>query len=701
MSRITSKLPQLREDLRLHESAAHTDGSPCWTIQDPITNHFYLIGWMEFELLSRWGMGRKDQIIRSTNSETPLDVSEQEFDSLLEFLQKAKLTANKGFEATQALIDESKARAQPLWKQVLHTYLFFRIPIWHPERFLQKLYEAVGWIYSKWTIYALGACAILAFYLTIQQVDVFAASFVDTLTIDGIAGYLVALIFTKSLHEIGHALTSTHFGARVAHMGVAFVVMWPMLYTDTGETWRLKRPKHRLAIASAGVVTELAIAILALLAWNLTPEGAVKNGLFFLATAAWLITLAINVSPFLRFDGYYILSDVLDIPNLHQRAGDTAKTWLRSKLLGWEADYAEHLSSRRRTFFVVFALLSWIYRLVVFLGIAVAVYFLFFKAIGIFLAVVEVWWFVLKPVFKELAVWRDGWSKTRAGRKVLLFLLLSSLAAVILVPWKGSVNSTAVLKPEQVTTLYAPRAGRIQTMVATDEDVAGEQILFLLEDPALAWDIELAKSDKSAIEEQLKSLLGIQGGEARRASLLNSWNQADAKERAVKDLMESLVVRAPWDGKLVDVDPNLAPGIWVNPEQPLARVISPNSWIVEAFVHQSEIALIAAGAGAKFYPASEPSISLNGRVLDISSQRTVTLPNRALSARFGGEIVVEADEEGLSPQETLYKLKIALDLSPEQHHLGVGNLIVTSQAQSLANQFFNTVASVLIRELSF
>jgi putative peptide zinc metalloprotease protein len=694
-------VPALREDLRLHSAAPYDDGSPCWTIQDPITNQFYQIGWLEFELLSRWGLGKKDTILEKTNQETPLNASSEELEGLLEFLTKSKLVVQRGYEATSALIEESKNRKLPLWKQLLHNYLFFRVPIFHPDRFLAATYPYVKGLFSQTALWFLLISAFAAFYFTVQQFDLFAATFVDTLTLEGIAGYLVALIITKSLHELGHAYTATHFGTRVSHMGVAFVVMWPMLYTDTGETWRLKRSKHRLGIASAGVATELSIAVFALLAWNLTPDGPLRNGLFFLATTAWVISLLINVSPFLRFDGYYILSDTLNIPNLHQRAGDAAKTWLRRSLLGWDVEYPEVTSARRRKFYIGFAIATWIYRVIVFIGIAVAVYYFFFKALGIFLGIVEIWWFVLRPVFKEFGVWKEGWSGTKLNRKLLLISLFTAFVALMVIPWKSTTTAPAILESENTSSIYATGSGVVRSLPTEGRLYEKGDVLFEIQDSNLNWSVAISRSQKIAIEEQLKSLVGINGGESERAGLLEQWKKIDAQEKQVLAQIDKLTVVASMSGRITDLDLKLAEGVVVNDQAPLATLVASNQTIVEAFVQQDEVALIKEGNAVKFYTAKNPTESLEGKVISINQQRTTNLPSVALSAAFGGEVLVEADQEGLTPASTLYGVKIKLDQLPEQHSVGVGSAVINTQSRSLIERLFNAVASVFIREMSF
>lgn len=147
----------------------------------------------------------------------------------------------------------------------------------------------IGWLeFEPATLALIGIAGLIGLALAARQWDAFTASLAAAFTPAGVFGFLCALAIAKSLHELGHAYVATRAGVRVAHMGVAFVVMWPMLYTDTGETWKLADARTRFAIASAGLVTELAIAALATLGWSLTADGALRDALFFLATTSWL-----------------------------------------------------------------------------------------------------------------------------------------------------------------------------------------------------------------------------------------------------------------------------------------------------------------------------------------------------------------------------------------------------------------------------
>ena len=162
--------------------------------------------------------------------------------------------------------------------------------------------------------------------------------------------------------------------------------------------------------------------------------------MFFLATTSWVMTVLINASPFMRFDGYFIASDVLDLPNLHERSGALAKTWMRRTLLGFEDKWPEAFGDHKRRVLIGFALFTWLYRLVVIAGIAITVYFYFFKLLGIALMLVEVVWFIGKPVMRELEVWNKRRAEIHPSRKRWLAIGLLAGLALLLFPFSSNVS---------------------------------------------------------------------------------------------------------------------------------------------------------------------------------------------------------------------------------------------------------------------
>jgi putative peptide zinc metalloprotease protein len=261
-----------------------------------------------------------------------LEVDLSDLEHTLKFLTEQQLLRVDSAEGVQKMAERKQAAQSSWWQWLIHHYLFFRYPLVRPDRWLERTLGIAEVFFSKpfrWI--TLGALA-LGMSQLVQQWDVFHAYLLDTFTLQGLASYGVALIVVKVLHELGHAYAVKRHGGRVPTMGVAFLVMWPMAYTDTNEAWKIPDRRKRLQISSAGIATEAMLAAWALLAWALLPDGALRSAMFFGASVSLGLTIALNASPFMRFDGYFIICDLLEMPNLHQRSFALARWRLREWL---------------------------------------------------------------------------------------------------------------------------------------------------------------------------------------------------------------------------------------------------------------------------------------------------------------------------------------------------------------------------------
>ncbi|UCF76982.1 MAG: hypothetical protein JSU71_06915, partial [Betaproteobacteria bacterium] len=454
-------LPALREDLRLEDASANRDGSPSWMIHDPARNRFFRIGWLEFELLARWDAGNADALVSRVRAETPLEPDADDVAALIRFLEHHQLLHAKSARDTARLATQRRMLRPSLWRYLLHNYLFFRIPLVRPQRFLEATLPYVSFLLRPLTLGLIALASLFGLVLAARQWDAFTATFGASLTLAGLLGYLGALAVAKSTHELAYAYVATRYGVRVAHMGVAFMVLWPLLYTDTAESWKLSNPRQRLAIAGAGIGAEFALAGLATLGWSIVADGALRNALFFLATTSWVITVGINASPFMRFDGYFLLSDLLDMQNLHERSGALARALLRRQLLGWNEPDPEYFPSRLRAFLIAFALVTWVVRLTIFIAIGLAVYYFFFKLAGIFLLAVELGWFVVRPVLAELKVWHARRAETTRRAKFGWLLLAVLMLIMLAVPWQDRVDGPGWACAAAQHVLFAPLPGQL------------------------------------------------------------------------------------------------------------------------------------------------------------------------------------------------------------------------------------------------
>jgi putative peptide zinc metalloprotease protein len=687
----------LRDDLRLSEAAPGPRGEPAWIIQDPVVNRFYRIGWFEFECLLRWGASPK-RICETVDAETPLHPDVSQVLDFCGFLDQNQLL-RPGPEGAARLAARGEGQAWLGWRWLLHHYLFFRIPLMRPQRHLERLAAALAWLFSPVTGWAVAGLGLLGLVLVAHQWDTFTADVVESFSVNGLLSFALALVLAKTLHELGHALVATRLGLRVGHMGIAFVVLWPMLYTDTGETWKLRSARQRLAVASAGIVTELGLAALATLGWALCDPGPLRNGLLYLATTSWMLSLALNASPFMRFDGYFILSDLLDFPNLHVRASAMARTAVRRGLLGLAEPWPEAFPPVQRRLLVAFAMVTWAYRVVLFLGIAVAVYFLFFKALGIVLFAVEIGWFILRPLWRELSHW---WARRGEVGGRVRWRLGAGLAAVLLilaVPWRATVGAPAVARATQQMRVFAPYPALL-TQVRGPGDVRAGETLATLDEPDIAARLLGNEGNIRSYEARLAGLMADPAGLAEQAATQGRLGAEQEAARAARSEVARLLLQAPFAGRWMDTDRDWAPGQWMRRQQAIGILVSPANWQVDAYVTQDDLQRISVGAEARFHPRGEPA-PVAGHVIGIGHTNIPQLPHAMLAARHGGPLATAAHGERLTPTPPLFHVLVQLDAAPPSLRESPGTVQISGARRSLLVEGARRTAAVFLRESGF
>jgi len=703
MQDVPLPLYPLREELTLHEAPPAENGAPTWSVQDPVRNVFFRLDWLAFEVVARWHLDDREAIARAVREETTLGCETADVDAVLKFLLDNELLQLAPEQGTAWYVDRQSRRQQGVGRWLLHHYLFFRIPLVRPDRWLATALPWVLPLYGRnfrlLTLLALGAGLIEV----ARQWESFRAMLVDTFSWQGLAAYALALVFVKTLHELGHAFTAKRYGCRVPTMGVAFLVLWPLAYTDVNDVWRLKRRDQRLAVGFAGIATELAIAAWSTLAWALLPDGVPRGMAFMLATTTWVMTLAINASPFLRFDGYFLLADWLDMPNLHARAFALGRWRLREALFAFGDRPPEHLSVPRQRGLILFAYATWLYRLVVFFGIAVLVYHFFIKALGIFLAIVELAWFIALPVWRELQViWqqRERVRRSPRGRRVAWALGIGLLVTAL--PLRFQIEAQGIARPALSFPLIAPVAARVISLPA--DQVAAGQPVVQLEAPDLALralqaeqKIRFAEWQLAAASVDPQAVLRVPVLRQELAAVL-----ADAKGVAAE--RARLAQAAPFAGRVAVLDPDGHSGDWLGRHAVIGHLIDPAEWVVETYLPSSDVERIAAGDTGRFFPETPGQAVLAAVVESVDRDASRILPEPMLAAPHGGVLLVRRQEGSLIPEQPLYKVRLKVSLTGmEASPAGErrGTVVIYGQAQNLLKPFLRNAATLLVREFSF
>lgn len=693
-------LPILREDLTLHPGPAATDGAPTWTLHDPVRNRFFRIDWPAFEMLVRWERRTDEAVAAAVGAETTLQITPPDVLELAEFLTANELIRAATQHDTGRMTRRAEARRGSWLTWLMHHYLFFRIPLVRPDRFLDATQQLVGWLGTRAFAGATAVALLLGLFLVHRQWDVFTATFIDMISWAGLASYLLALTGVKIVHELSHAYTAKRLGCRVPTMGLAFMVMWPLLYTDVNEAWKLQRRKDRLAVDSAGILAELAVAAWATLAWAFLPEGPARQVAFVLATTTWISSLAINLSPFMRFDGYFILMDAIEIPNLHQRAFAFGRWWLREILFGLKEPQPEPCSRKRAHALVAFAIGVWIYRLVLFLGIALLVYHFFIKAVGVVLFIVEIVWFIAMPVWSEIKAWRTRKAAILERRKWRWTAAATAVACLaLIIPWRTQINGPAVMRAAEVIEVFAPFPAQVRRVAVTEgQTAAAGQILFELATPDLTHRLEQVLARVEAQDYALQAA-GVDADFRQRAVVIReALAQAQAEETALRAEMARLTLVAAQAGIVADLPPDLTPGTWVSTRERLAILRKPNQAVIEGYLQEDDIERIAVGQSARFFPDAPGRAALSGRVTAIDRTAVSALSNPLVTSIAGGPLPARQAGETFVPEGAVYRVRVTLDAPVDAGQALRGSLAIDGEARSPLVRLVRSVAIVLVRE---
>ncbi len=421
-------LPPLRQDVQLLPGATDEDGSPGWLIYDPLRNSYFRIGLDAFNLLKIWEGGMELSTFLKQASAQGGDVDEETLSDMLHFLQLNQLLQVHDESGRNLLQQINQGNQQHWFKWLIHHYLFIKIPLWRPDHFLSRTLPWVEPLFDRRLLMIVRLLGIIGIFLVVRQWDLFTATFLHFFSWQGLALYGITLAVIKSAHELGHAYTARRRGCRVSSIGVAFLVLFPVLYTDTTDAYRLRSRHDRLSIVLAGMKTELHIALLATFLWSFLPDGPMRSVAFFVATTSWLTSLTVNITPFMRFDGYFALADWLGADNLQPRAFALGRWKLREWLFGLGEAPPEVLTPEREKIFILYAWMTWVYRLFLFLGIALLVYYFTFKVLGIVLFLVEIVWFIGLPISREMKEWWMRKGQLRFNRNS--WISLSGLAVI-------------------------------------------------------------------------------------------------------------------------------------------------------------------------------------------------------------------------------------------------------------------------------
>ncbi|MGC5702606.1 HlyD family efflux transporter periplasmic adaptor subunit [Pseudomonas sp. NFXW11] len=695
-------LPPLRQDLRL--LPAPSVGRPlaqagAWRIYDPLKHSFYAIDHQVLDMLGHWSLGTLGAMRSAVQQDTGARPEDAKVMALIQFLQQHDLCLPPSLQGHARLLQRRTSNRTSLARRLLHHYLFFKVPLAHPDAFLRRTLPWVTLLFQPafwWSIAALG---VVGLYLVSRQWDSFLHTFPGLFSVSGAIAFGLSLALVKTLHELGHGYTAVRLGSRVTSMGVALVLMTPILYTDTTDAWRLPN-RQRVLIDAAGMLVELLVAVLATLAWVFLPDSPWRSAAFALASTSWLLSLGVNLNPLMRFDGYYLFADLLGVPGLQQRAFAMARWWLREKLWDFGDEPPEPLDRRATLIFIGYAWATWVYRLFLFLGIALLVYHYFFKILGLFLFAVEIGWFIVNPIARELRIWLQR--RGDAGRRAYLSLaLIGAALAMLLVPLPYQVRVPAVLTAAQQTPVFAAYPARIDCLqVGYDQRVSAGQLLLTLDAPELDSQLQAARDRERLLVERLERRDADSQDLSQSLVLEPQLSLERDRIAGLQREQARLQIRAPVAGVVAQLASELSPGRWVDDKTQLLLIIEPQPLQARGYAYAEDLQRLSADASGHFEDEQHLLPDLKLRVSRIGAAANDTLENWILASTFGGEVASRPFEGQQRAEQSVFEVTAEVLQAPPVAPLSEvrGDMWLKAKPVSLASRVMRQVARVLLRE---
>ena len=715
-------LLRMRPDLsvRVHRYL----GRRYWVVKDPLAQKYYRFEEEEFALLEMLDGQSSLEGIRERFEQrfAPQKIALQELHQLIAMLHRSSLAISDAVGQGYELLKRGRIRKRRERWASLTNILCVRFKGVDPDRFLCWLDRRLGWLFSSTCFACFAVLAMAALLLVSVQFDVFRAklpAFHEFFATQNWLWLAITLAITKVLHEFGHGMACKRFGGECHEMGLMLLVLTPCLYCNVSDSWMLPNKLQRAAIGAAGMYVEIVLASVMTFVWWYTQPGMLNYLALNVMFVCSVSTLLFNANPLMRYDGYYILSDLIEIPNLRQKASTITHRKLGSWLLGLPESPDPFLPQRRQGLFALYSVAAAVYRWFVVLGILWFLYRVFepygLKAVGQVIAAVALYGLLVQPLWRLTKFFLvpgriDRVKKPRATVSAAMFG--GAVIGVFCLPLPHYVRCDLHVQPRQAASAYVEFPGRLrQIHVQVGDWVRAGHPLVSLQN--IDVDIELVRLS-SELDQQRTKL----GSLRQRAFDDETAALAIAEvEQSIVALEQQLMRRqqhaaglqilAPADG-FVLAPPRKPPGSpdsgqlpdWSgSPLEPqnlqamlnegalVCRVGDPSQLEAILAVDQGDVEFVHPGQPVDILLEPLPDQRLRSSLTQLSRMDMKVSPH-SLSSKAGGGLVTRTDAAGRErPTSTTYQASAPLDDATSQLFPGAtGQARIRTGSQTLAQR---------------
>lgn len=555
------------------------------------------------------------------------------------------------------LFERMKKRKAREWKARLIGIFYLRMKLWDPDSFLERTLPYVKPLLNK-------AGAALWLILTGLSLNVVVSNW-EQLS-DSSTGVLdpanlpllyLAFAFAKVVHEFGHGFAVKRLGGEVHATGITLLVFTPVPYVDATAAWAFRERWKRVWVGAAGMIAEIALAAIASFVWAATGPGLVNALAYNLMVVASVSTLLFNINPLLRFDGYYILSDLTDSPNLQPRATRMLKHLVERYPFGGRFSKSPARGKGEATWLSVFGVASWIYRVFITFTIIIFVADKYF-GLGLLSAIITVAGMFVWPVIQGIRylVAEPRIERVRSRAWWVTGGVLATLIVLLgVIPAPRHFRAPGILKAEDSGFVISRASGFVVASRSDAENVKAGEVIARLESPELELAIESQESELERVSAQQRRAMHEEP--AALATLAERRLVAEKRLQELRAEQAGLTIVARADGKWMAPDQLDMTGRWFPRGANFGELVPEGDWEFQAVISQDDADAVfdlASREGEIRFPGSA------GRVLKPSEIRVVPgkqelLPSAALGWSGGGHIEVSYDDEtGLRAAEPFF-----------------------------------------------
>lgn len=676
-SSVWPKIAQLRPAIRPHAEIyrQHFRGCLWYLIEDRASGRFFRFSPEAYSIIGLMdGHRTMAQIYAIAQDRLGAHLPAQdEIIQLLSQLHVAGVLTTDAMPDLEEIGDRARTSKRRKMMQSFRNPLGIRIPLFAIDGFITATMPLVrplfGWVgLILWMVLVMSGVVSAGIHwqdLTTDITD-------RVLSTQGIALLLIAYPLVKALHELGHGYAVKNWGGQVREVGIMLLVFMPVPYVDASSSTGFSSKWHRIVVGSAGIMVELALAATAMLFWSEMEAGPLRALLFNIMLIGGVSTLLFNGNPLLRFDGYYILTDLIEVPNLGQRSNAYLAYLVRRYLFGLTHISSPVAAPAERRWLASYAILAFLYRMMIMIVIALFVAGKFFF-VGIALAIWSLTLTILLPIYKAI-LYLLG-SQELEARRGRAFWASAGLLAVLIGPlalWPvpdATLAQGVVWMPGE-TRVVAQSAGWLNDLDETPRDIAGEGIVLAsLENPL----IDMRENVVRAQMREARVRLSASGARDPAGARIEEarMDLAAGELARIAERRAGLTVRAAHEGRFEPILGADLQGRYIPQGELLGYLLRPQGWVVRAAIPQAQIDRVTAETNAIDLRFSTSIGQVHpARLVGQTPRATYQLPTAALGSMGGGVIPMHPSSSGPQSLESVFLVDLVLETPADATYFG-------------------------------